>query len=97
MIDLIKFLELEKIEGIKRYSNGEWLNIVVGTARSKRHLSGVLKKIKSLKITTKDNIFGIPENEWVICSIGSVDIHLFLMEKREYYGIDQLWGEYELH
>lgn len=96
MFDIRNFLEEEKVDGIRCYSNNEWLNIIVGTVRSTRHISGILKKIKLLKLATKDSIFGEPENGWVICSFAEQDLHLFSQEKRDYYQIDVLWGDYEL-
>lgn len=95
-LDLISFLKEEKVEDLRLYSNAEWLNIIVGTVRSSRHISGILKKIKCLKLISKENIFGANENGWVIISVLDWDIHLFSEEKRDYYGLDSLWREYEL-
>lgn len=96
MFDIKKFLIDEKVENIKSYNNGEWLSIIIGTVRSKRHLSGLLKKFKCLKLLCKDAVFGVPDNEWVICSFETFDLHLFSPEKRDYYNLDQLWGQYEV-
>ncbi|WP_342261908.1 RsfS/YbeB/iojap family protein [Alphaproteobacteria bacterium endosymbiont of Tiliacea citrago] len=94
-LNIKNFLEEEKVSDIRAYNNGEWINIVVGTVRSQRHISGILKKIKVLKIIKKEDVFGIPENEWVICSVEGIDIHLFTKEKRDYYGIDNLWEQWQ--
>lgn len=91
---LKKFLSNEYVEEIKSYCNDSWLNIVVCTVKSTKHIAALMNKLKSLKLVEKNSMFGRPESGWMICSFLDYDIHLFIKEKREYYDIDGLWREY---
>lgn len=36
---------------------------------------------------------GLPESRWVVMDYGSVLVHVFLQEAREYYSLETLWGD----
>ncbi len=36
---------------------------------------------------------GLAENGWVLVDFGDVILHLFSPEKREYYQLEELWGQ----
>ena len=39
---------------------------------------------------------GYREGSWVLLDYGDVVAHIFMQEQREYYALEQLWGEAEL-
>lgn len=41
-------------------------------------------------------IEGLQHGEWVLLDYVDVVIHIFKTEKREYYGIEELWGDAEV-
>lgn len=36
---------------------------------------------------------GIGQNKWVILDYGSIILHVFRQEERDYYKLDKLWGD----
>lgn len=67
---------------------------VIATTRSSRHSEAIANEIvRQLK---KNDIAcpgpeGRPKCDWVIIDAGSVIVHLFRQEIREYYGLEKLW------
>ena len=39
------------------------------------------------------SIEGKPDSGWVLIDLGTVIVHVFSPEEREYYKLDELWGE----
>lgn len=39
------------------------------------------------------SIEGLPEDGWVLMDFGDVVVHAFSQNKREYYDLEELWGE----
>ncbi len=39
---------------------------------------------------------GFQNAEWIILDYGNVVVHVFKTEKREHYGIEDLWGDAEM-
>jgi len=54
-----------------------------------REISGQLKK----QSITKHHKEGDPESGWVLMDLGSVIVHVFTPSQRDYYKLDELWGE----
>ncbi|XP_067121679.1 uncharacterized protein [Centruroides vittatus] len=71
--------------------------MVLGTARSKRHLQAVvefirrLHKKKKLKNEPYLKIEGGDNSEWKVMDMKNIVFHLFLPEIRQYYDIECLW------
>ena len=40
-------------------------------------------------------IEGYREGKWILLDFGSIVIHIFLEEEREYYNLERLWGDAE--
>ncbi len=45
------------------------------------------KKVRCLHVE------GMDSGNWVLLDYGSVIVHIFYRETREFYGIERLWGE----
>jgi ribosome-associated protein len=70
---------------------------VIATGSSKRQLHAISEDID--RIFEKElgqhrrGIEGYAEGRWVLLDYGDVVIHLFDPEAREYYSLEQLWGD----
>lgn len=40
-------------------------------------------------------IEGYRDGRWILIDFGSVVVHIFLQEEREYYNLERLWGDAE--
>ena len=70
---------------------------VIATGSSKRQLHAMSEEID--RVFEKElgqhrlGIEGYVEGRWVLLDYGDVVIHLFDAEAREYYSLEQLWGD----
>lgn len=39
---------------------------------------------------------GLQHGEWILLDYGDVIVHIFKTDKRQYYGIEDLWGDAEV-
>lgn len=64
-------------------------------------------QVKAIALSVEDEIFkalsieplrkeGLQYGEWILLDYGDVIVHVFKTEKREYYGIEDLWGDAEI-
>lgn len=53
------------------------------------HITDVLesKKVRRLRVEGMDN------GQWILLDFGSVIVHIFLNETRQFYSLERLWGE----
>ncbi len=69
---------------------------VIASGTSTRHAQsiaeGVIDGFKELgsRISRKE---GLREGVWVLVDVGSVVVHVFEKETREFYGLDHLWQD----
>jgi ribosome-associated protein len=69
---------------------------VIASGTSTRHAQaiaqGVVDDFKDLgaKISRKE---GMQQGVWVLVDVGSVVVHVFEKETREFYGLDHLWQD----
>ena len=67
---------------------------VIATCRSKRHADATADEI-TFKLKKRGIVCPTPEGrpqcDWVIVDAGSVIVHLFSPQIREYYNLEKLW------
>lgn len=70
---------------------------VLVTGNSRRQLHAISEEIdRILEVELSDERMGIEgynESRWILLDYGSVVIHLFDAETREYYALEDLWGQ----
>lgn len=68
--------------------------IVVTSGRSNRHVGAIADQLsRSLKKAGhgKVNVEGLPHCDWVLIDPGSVIVHIFRPEVREFYNLEKMW------
>jgi ribosome-associated protein len=72
---------------------------VLVTGNSRRQLHAISEEIdRVLEGELSDQRLGLEgysESRWILLDYGSVVIHLFDAETRDYYGLEDLWGSAE--
>lgn len=80
-----------------RSTTPEFDYFVLVTGNSRRQLHAIGDEIEHvLKDELRDEKLGIEgynESRWILLDYGSVVIHLFDTETREYYALEDLWTE----
>jgi ribosome-associated protein len=70
---------------------------VICTGRSDRQCKAIHDAIyegmKAEHGTIPRRVEGLPEARWILMDYLDVVVHVFTPEKREYYRLEQLWGE----
>ena len=54
---------------------------------------GILEGLKHDHGLTPRRVEGLPEARWILMDYLDVIVHIFTPEAREYYRLEQLWGE----
>ncbi len=69
---------------------------VIASAASRRQANAIaieidaeMKKINELKLGME----GSEEGRWILIDYGDFVVHVFSEEAREYYGLDEIWGD----
>ncbi len=69
---------------------------VIATGESERQLKAmsddIQKQLKTLSILPL-GVEGTPASGWVLMDYGSVIAHLFSVEMRDFYDLDNLWAQ----
>ena len=72
---------------------------VIGSCQTMIQLNAiahaVLDKLKELNVPLLRQE-GRHDNQWVLLDYGSVVIHIFTAEEREYYSLEKLWADAEV-
>lgn len=64
-------------------------------------------QVKAIALSVEQEVFkalkqepirkeGLQHGEWILLDYTDVIVHIFKTEKREYYGIEDLWGDAEM-
>ncbi|MEX1224538.1 MAG: ribosome silencing factor, partial [Pirellulales bacterium] len=86
----IAILDLREVTPIFDY-------FVIATGSSRRQLHAISEdidhKLEKDLGDHRDGIEGYVESRWILLDYGSVVIHLFDEETRDYYALEDLWSE----
>lgn len=73
---------------------------VVVSAGSSTQVRAIADNVEELLMEQENMPFlrkeGYREGEWVLLDYGDVVAHVFQQDSREYYALEQLWGDAEL-
>jgi ribosome-associated protein len=90
----IVVLDLSKIE------NRVCDYYVICDADSKTHVSSIADSVEEVVLNkTKEKAFhseGHQNSEWILIDYINIVVHVFLREIREFYAIEDLWGDAEI-
>jgi ribosome-associated protein len=88
----LMLLDLRKLTPVFDY-----FVIATGTSRRQLHaMSEEIDRVLEQELGERRlGIEGYTESRWIVLDYGSVVIHLFDEEAREYYDLENLWGEAE--
>ena len=85
----IKVLDLREITRVFDF-------FVIASGMSRRQLHAVSDEIDDVfekeMGDKRRGIEGYQESRWIVLDYGDVVVHLFEPEKREFYALDELWG-----
>jgi ribosome-associated protein len=86
----IKILDMRKITPVFDY-------FVIITGNSRRQLHAINDEIEhTIKEELKDKRMGIEgynESKWILLDYGNVVVHMFDEETRDFYALEEFWGE----
>jgi ribosome-associated protein len=70
---------------------------VIATGRSDRQVKAIHDRIaegmKRERETLPIRVDGVSQAQWILMDYGDVVVHVFTPETREFYRLEQLWGE----
>lgn len=70
---------------------------IICQAESKRRIRSITEKIEEIVYESVHNkplhVEGAQENNWVLIDYFNVVVHIFRPEIREFYQLDELWGD----
>jgi ribosome-associated protein len=85
----IVVLDISKIADFADY-------FVIASGTSRRHIQTIADKIIEDQEGRKRHYIGLEGyeyGEWVLVDYGSVIVHIFHPQKREFYALERLWGD----
>jgi ribosome-associated protein len=95
-----RILDRNKMENVKVVDVCGALQVtdyfVLASGRNPRQLKSssdeILKEMRELG-RRRQGLEGYRDAKWVLIDLSDVVVHLFLNESREFYGLDELWGD----
>jgi len=95
----IKAKDVVKID-LRELSSAVSDFFIVCHAESDRQVKAIAASVeREVRKAVKERPFsseGHDQSEWIILDYVNVVAHIFLKEKREFYGIEDLWGDGQL-
>lgn len=82
-------LDLAKLTNVAHY-------FVIAHGNSDRHVRAIADHIQEVLDKKKVPVWhleGLENGNWVLLDYGSVIIHVFHRDIREFYGLERLWGD----
>lgn len=92
-LDDAKAVDIVTIDLKSKSSLGDFMIIASGNAN--RHVSAIADHVVEALKTGKHGtirVEGMPECNWVIVDAGSVIVHVFQPEAREFYKLEKMWS-----
>jgi ribosome-associated protein len=99
--DIEEYAADKKAIDLVRLDVGELLgytdHFVIATGNTDRQVKaihdGILEGMKKDHGINPRRVEGLPEAQWILMDYLDVVVHLFTPQAREYYRLEQLWGE----
>jgi ribosome-associated protein len=82
-------LDVAKLTSLAHY-------FIIAHGNSDRHVKAIAQGIidaldaKDVKLWHRE---GMEKGHWILLDFGSVIVHVFYKEIREFYGLERLWGD----
>jgi ribosome-associated protein len=74
---------------------------IVCHADSKAHVDTIAKSVEEFVFKKQgeepSHKEGLSNSEWILLDYLNVVAHIFIQEQREFYGIERLWADAEIH
>ena len=90
-LDDMKAEDTVTIDLRDKSSIGDYM--VVSSGRSARHVGSVADKVVEdlHKVKVAAHVEGMPQCDWVLIDAGSVIVHVFRPEVRDFYNLEKMW------
>lgn len=95
-----QILDEKKLQDIRIFEVTESIQItdyfVLGSGLNSRHIRAAVDHLEGELRTEgmrRRGMEGYREGKWVLIDFVDVVVHLFLVEQREYYDLELLWGD----
>ncbi len=85
----IVLLDLSKVSSFADY-------FVIGTGESQVQMSALSRKVRETMIQNEAkslNSSGSDSDSWILLDYGTVIIHIFSQKARNYYALEEFWGD----
>ncbi|MEM6628453.1 MAG: ribosome silencing factor [Bacteroidota bacterium] len=72
---------------------------IICTGNSDRHVQALAESVMEFMGKNQEKPIskeGIQRGEWVVLDYASIVIHIFLREKRDFYRLEDLWGDAQI-
>ena len=70
---------------------------VVCHAESRTHIEAIARSVEEMVFNTTGELplhkEGFTNSEWILLDYSNVVAHIFIQEKRQFYGIERLWAD----
>ena len=95
-IDEVKGIDVDLLD-LRKINNTVCRFFIICTGTSNTHVSAITSSIKknvSKELKEKPySMEGLENQEWVLIDYVDVVVHIFLQNFREFYDIENLWGD----